>query len=337
MFIAFPSDLGFSTLPRMIRRPPPCGRNGGGSVPHPSAAAALPRASRAGGVFVAWGGPRFPARRTTFARLIWLARARRGNTVPEMTGKWFTWGDAAASRCYRIVHHAREIARWIRCSRPISGGPIWGMRKGRGGDEAALPRSAGDARISNNIETGMTMAAGQKKTAPKRGATNARRGRPPSRSAQPKAKAAPPAQRTMPTRKIAQKAARSQTQTKRVPSNRTAAQIDPVLAAQFESMAQELGQIPEIRTELKDLRRLVDALTGMVEGLVANQRAQGGDPEPEVPPRSTALRRRAPMSLTPPMISVCRRRQSPRRQPSKARIGTDARLKSGPLAKRERN
>ena len=104
----------------------------------------------------------------------------RGNTVPEMTGKWFTWGDAAASRCYRIVHHAREIARWIRCSRPISGGPIWGMRKGRGGDEAALPRSAGDARISNNIETGMTMAAGQKKTAPKRGATNARRGRPPA-------------------------------------------------------------------------------------------------------------------------------------------------------------
>jgi hypothetical protein len=132
----------------------------------------------------------------------------------------------------------------------------------------------------------------------------------------------------MPTRKIAQKAARSQTQTKRVPSNRTAAQIDPVLGAQLESMAQELGQIPEILTELKDLRRLVDALTGMVEGLVANQRARAG---------STALRRRAPMSLTPPMISVCRRRQSPRRQPSKARVGTDARLKSGPLAKRERN
>ena len=164
----------------MMREPLPCGRNGGGSVPHPSAAAALPRASRAGGVFVAWGGPRFPARRTTFARLIRSARARRGNTVPDMPGKWFTRGDAAASRCYRIVHHAREIARWIRCSRPISGGPIWGMRKGRGGDEAALPRSAGDARISNNIETGMTMAAGQKKTAPKRGATNARRGRPPA-------------------------------------------------------------------------------------------------------------------------------------------------------------
>jgi hypothetical protein len=151
------------------------------------------------------------------------------------------------------------------------------MRKGRGGGEAALPRSAGDARISNNIETGTTMVAGQKKTAPKRGATNARRGRPPSKSAQPKAKAAPPAQRTMPTRKIAQKAARSQTQTKRVPSNRTAAQIDPVLGAQLESMAQEMGQIPQIRTELKDLRRLVDALTGMVEGLVANQRAQGGE------------------------------------------------------------
>ena len=86
----------------------------------------------------------------------------------------------------------------------------------------------------------------------------------------------------MPTRKIAQKAARSQTQTKRVPSNRTAAQIDPVLGAQLESMAQELGQIPEILTELKDLRRLVDALTGMVEGLVANHRTSNGDRVPEV-------------------------------------------------------
>jgi hypothetical protein len=128
----------------------------------------------------------------------------------------------------------------------------------------------------------MTMAAGRKKTAPKRGATNAPRGRTASSSAQAKAKAAPPARHKTPTRKLAQKAARGRTQTERVPSNRTAAQMDPVLAAQFESMARELRQIPEIRTELKDLRRLVEALTGMVEGLVANQRAKDGDPKPEV-------------------------------------------------------
>jgi hypothetical protein len=156
------------------------------------------------------------------------------------------------------------------------------MRKGRGDDGAALPRSAGDARINNNIETGMTMAAGRKKTAPKRGATNTPRGRTPSKSAQPKAKTAPPGGRTTPSRKVAQKAARGRTQTKRVPSNRTAAQMDAVLAAQFESMAQEPGQIRELRTELNDLRMLVETLTGMVEGLLTDNRAQDGDPEPDV-------------------------------------------------------
>jgi hypothetical protein len=119
--------------------------------------------------------------------------------------------------------------------------------------------------------------------APKRGATNASRGRTPSKSAQPKAKAPPPPRRsTTPTRKVAPKAARGRTQTKRVPTNRTAAPMDAGLAAQFESVAQELGQIGELRTELKDVRMLVEALTGMVEGLVANQRAQNVDPAPEV-------------------------------------------------------
>jgi hypothetical protein len=58
--------------------------------------------------------------------------------------------------------------------------------------------------------------------------------------------------------------------------------MDAVLAAQFESTAQELGQIRELRTELNDLRMLVEALSRMVEGLLANKRAQDGDPEPEV-------------------------------------------------------
>ena len=118
--------------------------------------------------------------------------------------------------------------------------------------------------------------------APKRGATNASRGRIPSKSAQPKAKAPRPARRTTPTRKVAPKAARGRMQTTRVPTNRTAAQMDAGLAVQFEFMAQELGQIGDLRTELTDVRRLVEALTGMVEGLVANQRAQDADPAPEV-------------------------------------------------------
>ena len=58
--------------------------------------------------------------------------------------------------------------------------------------------------------------------------------------------------------------------------------MDAVLAAQFEAMAQEFGQIRELRTELHDLRMLVEALTGMVEGLVANHRISDGDRKPEV-------------------------------------------------------
>jgi hypothetical protein len=57
--------------------------------------------------------------------------------------------------------------------------------------------------------------------------------------------------------------------------------MDAVLAAQFEAMAQEFGQIRELRIELHDLRMLVETLTGMVEGLVANHRASDGDRAPE--------------------------------------------------------
>jgi hypothetical protein len=128
------------------------------------------------------------------------------------------------------------------------------------------------------------MAASRKNTGPKHGATNPRRGRPARKSAQPNAKAALPTRRKMPAQKVAQKAVRGRTQTKRVPSNRTTSQVDAALAAQIETMAQEVGQIPGVRTDLRDLRRLVEELAGMVEGLIANQRAQGGDPWPEVTP-----------------------------------------------------
>jgi hypothetical protein len=128
----------------------------------------------------------------------------------------------------------------------------------------------------------MTMAAGRKKTAPKHAAANARRGRTPSKSAPPKAKTASPAHRKTATRNVAQKGARGGTQTKPAPAHRSGAPMDAVLAAQFAAMAQEFGQIRELRTELHDLRVLVEALTGMAEGLMANHRTSDGDREPEV-------------------------------------------------------
>ena len=145
---------------------------------------------------------------------------------------------------------------------------------------AASPQLAGDARVINSIETGKTMAADRKNAAPKRRATNARRGRPPVKSAQPKAAA--PARPKTPHQKVAQKATPGRTQTRRTPSNRAAPHVDAGLAGQLESMTQELGQIRETCSELKDLRRLVETLTGMVEGLVASQRVQIGSPEQEV-------------------------------------------------------
>jgi hypothetical protein len=126
------------------------------------------------------------------------------------------------------------------------------------------------------------MAAGRGKTGPKRGAANVRRGRTPSKSAPPKAKTASPARRKTPTRNVAKKGARGRTQTKLAPANRSGAPMDAVLAAQFEAMAQEFGQIRELRTDLHDLRMLVEALTGMVEGLVANHRTSDGDRAPAV-------------------------------------------------------
>jgi uncharacterized membrane protein YccC len=124
----------------------------------------------------------------------------------------------------------------------------------------------------------MTMAAGRKSTAPKRGVTNARRGRPPIKSARPKTTAS--ARPKTANQKAAKKAARGRTQSRRASSShRTPPKMDAVLAAQLETMAQEFG---EIRAELKDLRGLVEALTSMVEGLMATQRLQAPKPEQEV-------------------------------------------------------
>ena len=47
-------------------------------------------------------------------------------------------------------------------------------------------------------------------------------------------------------------------------------------------MAEVLELIHGLRTGLSDLRIAVETLTGMVEDLAANQRAQDGNPEPEI-------------------------------------------------------
>lgn len=106
--------------------------------------------------------------------------------------------------------------------------------------------------------------------APKRRAADTRRGRPPIKSAQPKT--AVLARPKASAKKVAKKVARGRTQpTQALPSRTTAPAMDAVLAAKLESMAQELGEIREIRADLRVLRKLVEALTDMIEALAANR------------------------------------------------------------------
>lgn len=126
----------------------------------------------------------------------------------------------------------------------------------------------------------MTMAAGRKSTVAKRGATNAHRGRAPIKVARPKTKVR--ALPKTPKQKVAKKAARGRTQPRRASSSRTPIQIAPAIAAQIETLAQELGEIREIRAELKDLRGLIEVLTSMVAGLMATERPHDDNPEREV-------------------------------------------------------
>lgn len=95
-------------------------------------------------------------------------------------------------------------------------------------------------------------------------------GVPPIKSAQ--SKTAVPARPKTSAKRVAKKVARGRTQPTRAPSSRTTApELDAVLAAKLESMAQELGEIREIRADLRVLRRLVEALTDMIEALPANR------------------------------------------------------------------
>jgi hypothetical protein len=85
-----------------------------------------------------------------------------------------------------------------------------------------------------------------------------------------------------PKQKVAKKAARGRTQSRRASSSRTPTQMDPTIAAQIETLAQDLAEIREIRAELKDLRGLIEVLTSMVAGLMATQPPQDDNPEQEV-------------------------------------------------------
>jgi hypothetical protein len=61
----------------------------------------------------------------------------------------------------RIVHHAREIARWIRCSRPISGAPTWGNPPGRRRVGCGFRRSTATAAL-RAVSWPRTRSAGQR-------------------------------------------------------------------------------------------------------------------------------------------------------------------------------
>lgn len=68
-------------------------------------------------------------------------------------------------------------------------------------------------------------------------------------------------------------------------------------------MAQELGEIREIRADLRDLHRLVETLTGMIEGLPASR--QDGNPEQAVTAEEDNYQWRMPLTLALAAIKMC--------------------------------
>jgi hypothetical protein len=80
------------------------------------------------------------------------------------------------------------------------------------------------------------------------------------------------------------KPARGRAQTRRkTTSIRAAGQMDAVLAAQLEAIANGLEQIPDIRAELQELRTIVEELVQTVAALVANSAVSGSDLEQSAP------------------------------------------------------
>jgi hypothetical protein len=79
-------------------------------------------------------------------------------------------------------------------------------------------------------------------------------------------------------------AAAKQTSRKPARGRRAAGQIDPVLAAQLEVIAQGLEQIADMHVELEEMRTVIEELARNVAALVANSSAQEAMPaEPSEP------------------------------------------------------
>ena len=88
----------------------------------------------------------------------------------------------------------------------------------------------------------------------------------------------------VPSKGTAEKPARGKVQTRRkTTSIRGAGQMDAVLAAQLEAIANGLEQFTDIRAELQELRTIVEELVQTVAALVANSTVSGSDLEQSTP------------------------------------------------------
>ena len=134
------------------------------------------------------------------------------------------------------------------------------------------------------------MAAGSKRPSNRHGtATTGRRssGSKPVRApigASPPRRRKMPAGHSVPGKGTTEKPARGRAQTRRkATSIRGAGQMDAVLAAQLEAIANRLEQITEIRAELQELRTIVEELVQSVAALVASSAVSGSDFEQSTP------------------------------------------------------
>ena len=89
---------------------------------------------------------------------------------------------------------------------------------------------------------------------------------------------------SVPGKGTTEKAARGRAQTRRkTTSIRGAGQMDAVLAAQLEAIANGLEHITDIRAELQELRTIVEELVQSVAALVANSPVSGSGLEQSAP------------------------------------------------------
>ena len=134
------------------------------------------------------------------------------------------------------------------------------------------------------------MAAGPKRPSKRHGTATTGRRSPSSKPVRAPIGASPPRRRkieaghSVPGKGTSEKPGRGRVQTRRkATSIRGAGQMDAVLAAQLEAIANGLEQITDIRTELQELRTIVEELVQSVTALVAKSAVSGSDLEQSVP------------------------------------------------------